>query len=340
MQLEKILTLCLLIGSLFAMMSCSDFSSRAPDSHAARLLPGPPEQWDQAGATRVFTGAALSDYINGGAEAYLAYGFRQVAARDFEKDSGARLTVEVYEMDRSENAYGIFSTDSAGDRWNIGADASYDSGLLRFWKGPYFVRVLCYPPDPQIEAVIRQTGETIAAAIEAQGGSPGGRNPDGRSPESRRPELFLSLLPETAVVPDSVCFFHRQTSLNNIRFLSDENLLRLGDYVDAITWEEQVQATGAAPGLRQIALRYLSEEEAKAAFEAFAGEYLKSDASDPAESHTPVTAKLKNDKYATAGRGAAWVVIVLDASSADASAEAASRTLAKTEAAKKSEGRS
>ena len=95
-QLRKISTLCLLIGGLFAMMSCSDFSSRAPDSRAAGLLPEPPPQWHQIGATKVFTGAALSDYINGGAEAYLAYGFREVAASDFENDSGSRLTVEIY----------------------------------------------------------------------------------------------------------------------------------------------------------------------------------------------------------------------------------------------------
>ena len=234
-------------------------------------------------------------------------------------------------MDRSENAYGIYSTDSAGERWAIGADASYDSGLLRFWKGPYFVRVLCYPPDPQIEAVIKRIGETIAAAIETEG----------RNPESRRPELFLSLLPESAdtdIVPDSVCFFHRQTSLNNIRFLSDENLLRLGDHVDAITWEERVPTTDAASGLRQIALRYPSEEEAKAAFGDFTQDYLKSDAGDPAEYHAPRTAELQNGKYAATGHRAAWVVVILDALSADVAAEAANRTIAKTETAKMPEG--
>jgi hypothetical protein len=309
--------LCLLIGVLLAM-SCSDFSSRTPDSHASRLLPKAPPQWNASGETKIFTGVTLSDYINGGAEAYLAYGFREVAARNFENSSGARLTVEIYEMNKPENAFGIFSTDPAGKRLPIGADASYGSGLLRFWKGRFFVRIVCYPADETIEKIITDTGSNIADAIEG---------------ESHRPELFLSLVPEPGVEPNSICYFHRQTSLNNIRFLTDENLLRLGDDVDAITWEQRVPA-GASELLRQMVFRYPANSDAEAAHADFARKYLNVEPTSSPE------ARLSNGQYSTTRLVAPWLIIVLDAPSPDSAAMAVEQTLATLSTASKPEGSS
>lgn len=300
-----------MIGVFSIMSSCGDENGSARnDSDTVNLLPDAPSQWRQSGETRIFGGLALSDYINGGSEAYYAYGFREVAAQDFEDDSGARLTVEIYEMDRPENAFGIYSTDSAGERWQIGADASYGSGLLRFWKGRFFVRILCYPPDEEIEKIIRETGKKIADAIQD---------------ESARPDMFLSFVPEGAD-PDSVCYFHRQTSLNNIRFISDENLLRLGDEVDAITWEERVPAEVEAR-LRLIVLRYPSNADAESAYDNFSRQYLKVTPGVESKTVSPEAVQQSNDKYATATVSAPWLVVVLDAPSADAAASAARRTL-------------
>jgi hypothetical protein len=318
MRISNVLKLFMLMGVLLAM-SCSNGTTPARgDSHAAALLPQAPPQWSESGETKVFTGVALSDYINGGAEAYLAYGFREVAARDFENASGARLTVEIYAMDRPENAFGIYSTDPTGTRLPIGADASYGSGLLRFWKSKFFVRIVCYPADENIEKIITDTGNKIADAIVG---------------ESRRPELFLSLVPEAGVDQDSICYFHRQTSLNNIRYLTDENLLHLGDDVDAITWEERVGAS-SADTLRQIVLRYPTDAEAEAAQVDFSRKYF-GPASGASSSAAP---PLPNGKYATAGRRASWVIVVLDAPSYELASMAFKRTLATLNMAGRSEG--
>ncbi len=313
-----------LLTLLPMMLSCGQGNDPTQhDSGPARLLPGAPPAWRDAGRTQVFTGVALSDYINGGAEAYFAYGFREVAVREFENDSGARLTVEIYEMDRPENAYGIFSTDSAGERLPFGADASYGEGLLRFWKGPYFVRILCFPPDPSIEVVIKETGKRIADSIKA---------------ESGRPEPLLSLRPEAGVVPDTVCYFHRQTSLNNIRFISDENLLGLGDDIEAITWEEIVaESDGAQSGLRQIALRYPSESEAEAAVGAFAEKYLGKRDHSSVLGAAALVAQVKDGVYAAAGLRSRWAVVILDAPSSETAARALRRTLAGVTALQKPE---
>ena len=304
-----------LIAVSLMLLSCDNGNAPAPkELTPSGLMPGPPHEWRETGKTRTFSGVALSDHINGGAEAYLAYGFREVAVREFRDSAGARLTVEIYQMDAPENAYGIFSTDSAGERLPFGADASYGEGLLRFWKGPYFVRILCFPPDPSIEAVIKETGKRIADSIKA---------------ESRRPEPLLSLLPEAGVVPDTVCYFHRQTSLNNIRFISDENLLGLGDDVKAITWEEIVaESDGAQSRLRQIALRYSSESEAEAAVGTFAEKYLGKRDHSSARGAAALVAQVKDGAYAAAGLRSRWAVVILDAPSPEAAIRAMERTLA------------
>ena len=115
------------IGCFAVLLSCNPGNTSAGGSSGpAHLLPRIPPGWEQARETLVFSGFGLSDYINGGAEAYFAYGVIELATLDFRSDSNARLTVEIYEMDRSENAYGIFSTDPANAPRNV-------DRCLTFW---------------------------------------------------------------------------------------------------------------------------------------------------------------------------------------------------------------
>lgn len=306
---------------LAVMVSCSQVHNQDPQpATPVQLLPSPSAGWRETGKTLTFSGAALSDYIDGGAEAYMAYGFREAAVREFQNDVGTRLTVEIYLMDRPENAYGIFSTDSAGDHWDIGAGASYGGGLLRFWKGPYFMRIMCFPQNSSMEGIIREMGVKVANQIKA---------------DSKLPKI-LSLLPETGIYPDTVCYFHRQTSLNNIRFLSDENLLHLGDGVEALTWV-QVAAAGK---LRHIVLLYPSGTIAADAFRDFTGKYLQSGKISTDTAGKTITALLPDGKYAAVNLDAAWLVIVLDAPSGDSAGSAVGQTEKKLDMSKPKRGSS
>lgn len=281
---------------LLLVVSCSGNST-------ASLLPAPPSQWRLVGDMK-FSGLALSDYINGGAEAYHAYGFQEVAVREMQDAEGTKLTVEIYRMNRPENAFGVFSADSGGEKWSIGTDSAYGDGLLRFWKGPYFVRILAFPARPGVESDIRQLGDRIAEAITQQ---------------SRRPEI-LRVLPAEGVVPDSICYFHRQTSLNNIYFLADENLLNLGDDVEALTWRRNASG-GGRDRTRLIFVRYPSESPAIGAQEAFAHEYLQRETS-PHESPKRIIARRPDGSFSGIFLQDASLVVVLDASSSDSAAQA------------------
>jgi len=275
------------------------------DREPTILLPGAPQGWRESLGAQTFSGVALSDYINGGAEAYYAYGFEALAVREFRNDNETRLTIEIYKMDTPENAYGIFSTDAAGEAWDIGADASYGHGLLRFWKGQYFVRIICFPFESSLESTIREIGEKIADAI---------------TMESRRPDM-LRLVPAAGVVPGTACYFHRQTSLNNIRFLSDQNVLHLNDDVEALTWEESpVDPNARQRKLRHIVVRYSSPSEAERAFDDFTQEYMR------VEGAPPLSAEQPGGAFAAADIRGAVVALALDAPSLEAAERAVSST--------------
>jgi len=289
----------LVLVTLFLTCSCTQ--QKEIPSGPVSLLPAPPAGWRQI-QTLSFSGLSLSDYINGGAELYHAYGFQELAVAEAEDSDVTKLTVEIYRMDRSENAYGIFSTDSKGDDWNIGVESSYGDGLLRFWEGPYFVRILSFPATPAGESAIRESGAQIAGAIVS---------------ESRRPEI-LKRVPQNAVA-DSVCYFHRQTSLNNIFYLSDDNILRLGDDVEAVTWTNS--PTAGNREMRHILAQYPSQQMAVGVMEDFAQEYRLKESVERETAQRVVVGE-RNGAFAGAWLQDDIVAIVVNATSADAAEDA------------------
>lgn len=70
-----------------------------------------PEQYQSYNATEWldFTGEALYDYINGGAELYLSYGLNGMTGCKYNGEGLPQVTVEVYEMTSSENAFGVYT---------------------------------------------------------------------------------------------------------------------------------------------------------------------------------------------------------------------------------------
>ena len=57
---------------------------------------------------RVFTGTALYGFMNGGADLYYEYGFKELVSREISY-KGEEFTVDIYTMDTPLNAFGIYS---------------------------------------------------------------------------------------------------------------------------------------------------------------------------------------------------------------------------------------
>jgi hypothetical protein len=123
--------------------------------------------WTARGEAQRFAGDDLFVYIDGGAEIYNEYGFRQVLAQDFVDKNRKGVTLEIYEMTDPAAAYGIFSFKASGKGRpaGIGEDSEFEDYYLHFRKGPFLVTVTGFEANPDcrdgVAAIARATGARI-----------------------------------------------------------------------------------------------------------------------------------------------------------------------------------
>jgi hypothetical protein len=218
-------------------------------------LPQEVRGWKTDGPDKVFTRQTIFDYMDGGGEIYLAYDFRRLLAREYSRPGAPRIVAEVYQMASSADAYGIFTHDTDGQLLGIGQMALYSAGLLRFWKGRFFVRLQAEDETPEVKTALMTMGNRIASEIIRKGPTP----------------ALLNALPSEELVPPSVHYFHTAVSLNIHYFVDDSNLLNLNSRTEAVL-AEYWQMSGKP---RLLIIRYPSSGDAKAAFAQFSKAYLR-----------------------------------------------------------------
>lgn len=121
------------------------FGSQAanPQSQFTNLLREPLPGHAQAQASPSFYNAdSLYQYIDGGADVYLLYDFKNLLHQEF-KSGTAELTVDIYEMGKPEDAFGIYAAErSPTYRFAaIGAEGYRSQGILNFFEDRYYVKL-------------------------------------------------------------------------------------------------------------------------------------------------------------------------------------------------------
>jgi hypothetical protein len=248
------------LGIGLLLMAVTAVASDTAAWHGS-FLPAQIGGWKAAGPARTYGRSDIFDYMDGAGELYLAYDFQEVAVRDYKKAGVPGITAEVYKMASPREAYGIWTSEqgpskNAKEVAAVGQDRDYGVGLLRFWKGPYFARILAERETPESKNAVLALGKLISSKITSIG---------------RRPDI-LKLLPRSGLIPESVRFFHKHTVLNYQFYLSDANILDLGPKTDAIL--AQYKLDGAKP--RLLVVRYPTEKAAAAAYASFNKAYFKS----------------------------------------------------------------
>ena len=137
-------------------------------------LPGAYGEWKSEKEPVFYTPENLYEYINGGAELFISYGFLNMASCPYSKGEFQQIKVDICDMGNSKNAYGIFShsRESIDHFVSEGVESEYSSGLLTFWKGRYCVSILAYPETDAKKAIVKQIADKIAAAIQEPGKKP------------------------------------------------------------------------------------------------------------------------------------------------------------------------
>src|SRR4030042_2130548 len=120
-------------------------------------------KWDEK--EMKYNSRTLFDYIDGTVELYLAYGFQNLTVRRFEKSKQPPITIELYEIASSEDAYGVFSFERQDEAIGIGQGSEFGGGLLRLWKGKYFVSIYAEGEGAEVESGILKLGRAAASSI-------------------------------------------------------------------------------------------------------------------------------------------------------------------------------
>jgi len=131
---------------------------RAADIADCKLVPG----WQQDGASRHYAADNLFEYLDGGAEGYLLYGFKQLQGVTCASGDNS-IVMDLSEMVDSEAAYGIFSSnrDPHAPLQKIGMGGQLMPQRSTFAKGNFYVELTATPDGDHTSAL-----QAFTAALE------------------------------------------------------------------------------------------------------------------------------------------------------------------------------
>ncbi|MBN1825424.1 MAG: hypothetical protein JW958_04090 [Candidatus Eisenbacteria bacterium] len=197
-----------------------------------------------------FTGQDLFGHINGGAEVFYEYGFRDLLVERYAAGD-KKLNVETYRMESPEAALAIYLL-LRGEETPIeglGARNSANPYQISAVKGSRFLQVNIFSGD---EALLPVAAELARRALAS-------------APEEKEPADLLGRLPEEGRVPGTEMLVRGPYTLQRIYLFGDGDILRLGGriYGVAARYEE---SEGDTAVYDRILIDYPGEEEARAAF--------------------------------------------------------------------------
>ncbi|MDR1879635.1 MAG: hypothetical protein LBQ78_01705 [Tannerellaceae bacterium] len=207
----------MLISVFIALSACPSVFIHA---QKIDLMDQLPEQYQSYKATDWldYTGEALYDYINGGAELYLSYGLAGMTGCKYNGEGLPQVTVEVYEMTSPKNAFGVYTQSRDREEYAYGQGSqSYDDFIL-FWKDRYFVTITTHKATPESREALKYLASLIEKAIPAKGEIP----------------ALVKELPTEGLTPGGYLYFHHYIWLNAYLFIADYNIVDISDQTDAI----------------------------------------------------------------------------------------------------------
>ena len=211
----------LISGSFFLLHSSENRTSLQDDLY--KYIPGTDEtgEWQEDGLPQEYKGEDLYSHINGGAEIYHEYGFKHVIVQDYTKKSGKSIALEIFEMQSSEGAFGIytFKTSTEGKELALGDKAQLADYYLNFWKGDFVVTLTGFEEDEETVKGLQKIARAVDKKIKSRGREP----------------AIVFLLPEKDLIEQSIKYFKGNLGLYNIYPFFTQDVFRLkegikGDY--------------------------------------------------------------------------------------------------------------
>ncbi|MDO8835523.1 MAG: hypothetical protein Q7V01_07995 [Vicinamibacterales bacterium] len=164
----------------------------APATPAPPVLAASMGGWTRVGDVQRFGPGTLWEYINGGAEQYLSFGFQDLESAKYGRPEGATVVVDAYRMADRLHAFGIYAQESSPRRKpvKVGVAGRAGTAALEFWATSYYVKLVADPGKPVTPDDLAALARAVATGLGDAGGLP--------------PEL--ALVPDRGLVPGSIRF--------------------------------------------------------------------------------------------------------------------------------------
>jgi hypothetical protein len=253
-----------------------------------KLLPKEVGSYKSEGKDQFYDRQTTFRYMDGTAELYRSFAFKHLLVRRYLKANAPAIIVELFDMGLAEEAFGIFTFETGGEEIGIGQGSDYGGGLLRFWRGKFFVNVYAEQEAPSTKQDVLEIAKAIARSVGQEG---------------QKPKL-IHYLPEEGLSERSIRYFHLHQSLNYHYFVSHQNILRLGEKTNAVFASYLLPQTKDKTFL--LLVQYPTKKLAGEALQSFVKAYLP-------EVSTSKTIKTENGRWAAAQSHREYVVAVFDA---------------------------
>lgn len=202
---------------MLTLLSIESCMIQKETTDPASLLPVTIEEWKISDSDQLYDRENLHTYINGGAELYRSYGFKKLVSRTYAQHGQPDIIVDLFDMETSQNAFGVFSHARETSDSTFGQGSQYTQGLLLFWKNNYFVSILSSPETAASKKAVFDLARKIETAIQGEGPLPG----------------ILTLLPQPSLLSESVRYFRHYIWLNTYFFIADKNILHINEDTEA-----------------------------------------------------------------------------------------------------------
>jgi hypothetical protein len=143
-----------------------------------RILPvsGFAPGWVLKRPVKTYTAEDLFEYINGEAELYLQYGFKELASGFYlkDKDDKQGLSADVYRMASPLEAFGLYANfrRPEAEKIKVGAEGFISPSQLMFYQGTYFVQLNASGTPSQDQTTFVCLAEKISGNLPPSSGSP------------------------------------------------------------------------------------------------------------------------------------------------------------------------
>jgi len=130
--------------------------------------------WKQVGDIQTFNPNTLYEYIDGGADLYLAYDFEDLKVAEYQNSQKASVTVEVYRHRTPTHAFGVYSQErvSGANFIDVGIQGYQEKHALNFLSGNAYVKITTFDTGPEDQTILLTFAKAVAGNLGDKGAFP------------------------------------------------------------------------------------------------------------------------------------------------------------------------